>query len=129
MQRFPSLNVCTQSYSTISCYMICWLHTSDISIFPGNFAQLPALIKALIKIFILDNSNFSIPNLNQLTFKKCGNNFRLTGIFNLIYLTIVSIRFTKYKVHALFDDITNEYVQHLEDLPLHFGPDYAGTFY
>ena len=64
--------------------MIFWLHTSDISIFPGNFAQILALIKALTKIFIdLDNSNFSIPNLNHLTFKQCRNNFRLTDILNL----------------------------------------------
>ena len=120
MHRFPSLTVCTQSYITIFCYMIFWPHTSDISIFPGKFAQLPALSKALIKIFILDNSNFSIPNLNHLTFKKCRNNFRLTGILNLTYLTIVSIMFKKYNVHVFFDNITNEYVQHFGRLNFTF---------
>ena len=39
--------------------------------------------------------------------------------------------FTKYYVRVFFENITkiNEYVQHLEDLTLHFGPDYAGTLY
>ena len=88
--------------------------------FPGKFAQLPALIKALINFFILDNSNFSIPNLNHLTFKKCRNNFHLTGILNLTYLTIVSIMFKKYNVHVFFDNITNEYVQHFGRLNFTF---------
>ena len=47
--------------------------------------------------------------------------------FNLSIVN--SIMFTKYNVHVFFDNITKEYVQHLEDLTLHFGPDYAGTLY
>ena len=49
--------------------------------------------------------------------------------FNLSMVN--SIMFTKYNVHVFFDNITkiNEYVQHFEDLTLHFGPDYAGTLY